>query len=319
DPPVPYGPSGRSESRLSGPSWHLHRGGAAQPGRPGRRRAHRHALHARSAGRHVVRRGRRRIRRLGELHRGQRAGGARPAGLRPRPLHPAGGRPHHPPEPAGPAGHGPGRRAPGGLLPCRHGPVPEVLRRVTARRGDRGRQLHRRCGAGGGREPSARHCRPGRGPGRQAVRARGAGGRRRGQPGQQPDPLRGRRTEGHPGSDRARQDEHRLLPARRPSRQPARHPRPVHRPEHQPHQARVPPDQAQPRRLLLHHRPRGPRRRRGGGRLPARPAGPAGQREVPGLLPGGRRARPRRPPRRRGGVEGGGRVDREPAQAGGPL
>ena len=49
-------------------------------------------------------------------------------------------------------------------------------------------------------------------------------------------------------------------------------PRPVHGPRHQPHQAASPArPSSQPRRLLLHHRLRGPRRRRGGGRLPARP------------------------------------------------
>ena len=72
-----------------------------------------------------------------------------------------------------------------------------------------------------------------------------------------------------PRADGARQDEHRLLPAGRPSRQPARHPGPVRGAQHQPDEARVPPDQAGPRRLLLRHRPVGPRRRRGGGGLPA--------------------------------------------------
>ena len=83
--------------------------------------------------------------------------------------------------------------------------------------------------------------------------------------------------------------------------QPARDPRAVRRPQHQPDQARVAPDQAGARRLLLRDRPRGPRRRRGGRRLPARPARRAGRGEVPRLVPGGRRARARAaPPGRRG-------------------
>ena len=49
-------------------------------------------------------------------------------------------------------------------------------------------------------------------------------------------------------------------------------PRPVHGPQHQPDQARESPHQGGPRQLLLHHRLRGPHRRRGGLRLPAGPA-----------------------------------------------
>ena len=54
------------------------------------------------------------------------------------------------------------------------------------------------------------------------------------------------------------------------------------------HQARVAPDQARPRRLLLLHRLRGPPRRRARRRLPAQPRGEAGEGEVPRLVPGRR-------------------------------
>ena len=75
-------------------------------------------------------------------------------------------------------------------------------------------------------------------------------------------------------------------------------------------QARVPAHQEGPRRLLLHHRPRGPHRRRARGRLPARPALQGRRREVPRQLPGRRRPRPGGPPRRRGGLAARRRVDR---------
>ncbi len=43
-----------------------------------------------------------------------------------------------------------------------------------------------------------------------------------------------------PGTQRARQDEHRLLPAGGPPREPARHPRAVRGAQHQPEQTRIP-------------------------------------------------------------------------------
>ena len=70
-----------------------------------------------------------------------------------------------------------------------------------------------------------------------------------------------------------------------------RHPPGVRRPGHQPHQARVPAHQEGPRRLLLPDRPRGPHRRRAGGRLPPRPQVEAGRRPVPRVVPRRRRAR----------------------------
>ena len=59
----------------------------------------------------------------------------------------------------------------------------------------------------------------------------------------------------------------------------------VLRPQHQPDQARVPTDQAGPRRLLLRDRPRRPPRRRGGRRLPSGPSRRVGRGEVPRSYP----------------------------------
>ena len=59
------------------------------------------------------------------------------------------------------------------------------------------------------------------------------------------------------------------------------------------------PDQAGPRRLLLLHRLRGPRRRRGGRRRAAQPLGQARRREVPRLVPGRRTGRGRACERRK--------------------
>ena len=94
---------------------------------------------------------------------------------------------------------------------------------------------------------------------------------------------------------RARPHDDRLLPGRRPAGLALRDPRAFRRARHQPHQTRESPDQAGPRRLLLRHRVRGPRRRRRRRRLPGRPAGPLGPREVPRLVPDRRGAseRPR--------------------------
>ena len=62
-------------------------------------------------------------------------------------------------------------------------------------------------------------------------------------------------------------------------------------PRDQPHQAGVAPDEEEPRRLLLRHRRRGPHLRRAGGRLSAHARGQGRTREVPRLLPAGRRRR----------------------------
>ena len=68
----------------------------------------------------------------------------------------------------------------------------------------------------------------------------------------------------------------------------ARDPPGVRGPRDQPHEARVPPHQARPRRLLLLHRRRGPRVRRAGRRRAAQPRGEAGRGEVPRFVPGRR-------------------------------
>ena len=177
------------------------------------------------------------------------------------------------------------------------GALPGVEQRAANSTADAARVLGESgCRRRGGHRAAAR-----RGALRPGDRRRG----RRGPPGQ-PDPLRPRRPDPRPEADGPRQDEHRLLPAGRPPGQPARHPRPVRRPQHQPDQAGVTPDQAGPRRLLLRHRPLGPRRRRGRGRLPAGPACRAGGGQVPRLVPcgrastgpssGGRPTPPGRPP-----------------------
>ena len=100
---------------------------------------------------------------------------------------------------------------------------------------------------------------------------------------------------GVPAPTRPRQDVDRVLPAPGPPGLAARDPPGVRGARHQPHQARVAPDQARPRRLLLLHRLRRPPRRRARRRLPAQPRGQAGEGEVPRLVPGGGRRRPRAP------------------------
>ena len=134
--------------------------------------------------------------------------------------------------------------------------------------------------------------RPGRG--RQALRPRGARQRHRG-PRRQRHPLRRRRPGGNPHADGARQDDDRGVPAHRPPGLAPHDPAGVRRPVDQPDQARVAPDQEGAGRLLLRHGPRGPHRRGARRRLPARPQVEGGRREVPRLVPGGRRARPRPP------------------------
>ena len=111
--------------------------------------------------------------------------------------------------------------------------------------------------------------------GRQDLRPRRAGRRHRGPP-REPDPVR-RWSAATAIPAPTGHDKTTIVVFQRADRPglAARHPPGVRRPGHQPHQARVPAHQEGPRRLLLHHRPRGPRRRRAGGRLPARPPAPS--------------------------------------------
>ena len=173
-----------------------------------------------------------------------------------------------------PARGGAGRHPAGPHLPGGRRPVPHLAGPGAARRRGRGRQLQRRG-------------RP----------ARGGGGRRRLCGAVAPalaakiyglDVL-ATDIEDHPENETRfvlvgrdpiprphgpRQDHDRGVPAHRQGRIPPGHPPGVRRPGDQPHQARVPAHQEGPRRLLLHHRPRGPPRRRAGGRLPPRRCAP---------------------------------------------
>ena len=76
------------------------------------------------------------------------------------------------------------------------------------------------------------------------------------------------------------------------------------------------PTKREPRRLLLLHRLRGPRRRRARRRLPAQPRGQAGRGEVPRLVPGRRRRRAGATARGQQGVARRERVARRTARPG---
>ena len=95
------------------------------------------------------------------------------------------------------------------------------------------------------------------------------------------------------GTHGTRPHDHRLLPRRRPPRLALRHPRSFRRARHQPHEVGEPPDETRTRRLLLRHRVRGSRRRGRRRRLPRRPTGAPGAREVPRLVSGDRARRHR--------------------------
>ena len=131
--------------------------------------------------------------------------------------------------------------------------------------------------------------------GRQDLRARGAGRGHRGPP-REPDPLRGRRPRG-----RARRRRATTRPRSSCSSGPTS-PAPCWPSSRSSRPGRINltklesrPTKKAPRRLLLHHRPRGPHRRRGRRRLPPGPPHQGRRREVPRLVPRRRRARPRRP------------------------
>ncbi len=247
---------------------------AARPGR-GRGRA----LPRRPARDHRGRERRRRSRDRAhrELDRGLDPGHARHARLRHRAPRPARGRPAGVAQPV---------RAPGTKLgdvttvvshPNPLGPDPDVAREEPARR-DRGRcQLHRRGGAAGGEVAARRAWRrsaPGQGAAIDGLEILAS------EIEDHPENQTRFVIVGHGIPTPTGHDKTSIVCFQRQDRPgsllailqefAAR--------AHQPHQARVAPDQAEPRRLLLLHRLRGPPRRRARRRLPAQPGGEAGDR-----------------------------------------
>ena len=252
------------------PGRHLHPGGAADPAGPGRGRADAAGCHHRGARRRGAGVGRPRLRADRERDRGDGQRDDRRADPRRRPAHPARGGDGHPPPPHGPArarrwptsaasppiptrwpsarsswpGTLPDGRAAGRQLHGRRGPAP---RRVRGRR------------RGGHRAPA----------GGRALRPGDPGRGRRGPPGE-PDPVRpawpGTRVPKPTGHDKTS-----IVCFQR-----ADHPGSLHGILGQFAARNINltklesrPDQAGAGRLLLRHRPARPRRRRGGGRLPA--------------------------------------------------
>ena len=235
-----------SHDRLPGTVRHLYRGGPPQRSRSGPGPAAAAAVvRARAVGRD--RRDRRlRVRGPRELHRGHRLDRPRPAGLRAGPDHRRRGGPAGDPEPAGAPGDDAVRHPSHRVVPPRHRAVPGLADRQPARRGGGGGPLDRRGGP------------PGRPRGATATRPPSA---RRWPPsstGWRCWPPRSRTTSDnstrfvlvgphdvrHPGADRARQDQRRVLSVERPPGQPARDPRAVFGPGPQPGEAGVPADQA---------------------------------------------------------------------------
>ena len=238
-------------------------------------------------------RGRPRVHPAGERHRGHRPGHHRQPGLRLRTADPARGGPRHPPPPDGARGTALAdvervASIPMATAQCRRFLTTElptaelVATNSTAEAarllGEGDPSLAGR--AHGGHRPAA---------GRRALRTRDPGRGRRG-PSGQPDPVRRLGPIGirHPPATTGP-----ASPASRtPTTRAASTPSSVSsRRATSTWQARVPADQEGPRRLLLHHRLRGPRGRCRGQRLPGRPPRRAGRRQVPGLVSGRRAGR----------------------------
>ena len=212
-----------------------------------------------------------------------------------------------------PTGHEARRHHHGGVAPEPARPDPDVAGEAPARRRPGRRQLHRRGGAAGGEVAASRAWR--RSARRRAPSTPGStilASEIEDHPENQTRfVIVGLR---HPRADRPRQDVGRVLPAPGPPGLAARDPPGVRGARDQPHQARVAPDEAEPRRLLLLHRLRGPHRRRARRRLPAQPRGEAGAGEVPRLVPGRGRRRARAPAGRDQGVARRRRVGRRAAR-----
>ena len=247
------------------------------------------------------RRGRPRPRAHRELDRGLDHRHPRHPGVRHRAPRAAGGRPAGVAAPLRAEGHEAGRHHHRGVAPQPARPDPDVDGEAPPRRDRGGRQLHRRGGPAGGEVAQARH-----GVDRHRARARPT-------PACRSSPARSRTTRRTrpascssatasprpPATTRPRScaSSARTVPARcSRSCRSSRRGRST-----SPSSSRAPPKR-EPRRLLLLHRLRGSPRRRGRRRLPAQPRGQAGQGEVPRLVPGVGRRRPRAPQGRHQGA-----------------